>query len=160
MATYQESKLLREVTRLGQELVSLKSPQRYLTGQTKGYESNKVRATSRVAFTQDGYEWREIFVELTVIGDHTNKTLVPTLRIQLYNSSGYPIPYGAGQWNDKVGLLSAVDWATTSPNEHKFSVLLYIVGSQGTTDAFYGDFWAVANDSSIIKITATRSSNP
>lgn len=158
MASFQESLLLREVTRLGQELVSLKAPQRYLTGQTKGYESNKTRANSRVAFVVEGYEWREIFIELTATGDHINKMLIPTLRIQLYDSGGHPIRYGAGQWNDRVGLLSAVDWATDKPNEHKFSVLLYIAGRQGTTDAFYGDFWVVANDSSIMQVTATRSS--
>lgn len=158
MASYQESLLTRQVTELQQELVSLKAPQRYLTGNTRGYQSNLVRATSKVAFIVSGYEWREIYIELTVRGDHAEKILTPTLRIQLYSSSGNPIPFGAGQWNDKVGLLSAVDWAGDSPNEHKFSVLLYIVGSQGTTDAFYGDFWAVANDSSIINISATRTS--
>jgi len=158
MPSLQESKVLREIVRLKQELVSFKTPQRYLTGHTKGFESNKVRAISRIAFTEGGYEWREIFIELTAVGDHLNKTLAPTLRIQLYNSNGTPIKYGAGMWNDNVNLLYMMNWSGDNPNEHKFLVLLYIVKSAGTTDAFYGDFWVVANDSSVMSLTATRSS--
>lgn len=159
MASYLESLLTKKVTKLSQELVSLKTHQRYLTGQTKGYESNKLRITSQVAFTQGGYTWREIYVELTARGDHLNKTLIPDLRIQLYNSSGTPIKYGAGMWNDNINLYYSMDWAGASNNEHHFLVNLYIV-KQGTPDAFYGDFWVVANDSSILKLTATHTSQP
>lgn len=159
MSSIYESSLVREVIRLEQELVSFKTKQIYRTGQSKGFVSNTLRVDSQIAFTRDGYEWREVYVELKLIGDHADKIIAPVLRTQLYSSSGAPIYYGAGYGNDSVNLLTRAEKAESANNEYSFLVNFYIVKATGTTDAFYAHFWCVANDSGILTLTTRHTTS-
>ena len=151
MASFSENLVLRDLIKLQQEMVSLKAPQRYLTGQTKGYKSNTLRVDSQVAWTRGGFTWREIFCELQFLGDRADKTVIPTLKFQLYNSQGQPINTQAGITNNQLALYGIGSRAGDTPNDHRFVLLIYIV-SDSTPDAFYANFWCVANDSGIISL--------
>lgn len=144
-----ESQLSREVARLGQELVSLKAPQRYLVGRAKGYESNKVRVISRILDNQGGYQLRGILGVLKFEGDKVDKTVIPMLKFQLYNSNGYPISPSLTPDNGKVVIYMMESVSGDTPNVTEFSVDM-LMSNQGTADAFYADFWCVGNDSGII----------
>lgn len=149
MATYQESKLLREIAKCERELIALKSPQRYLMGQVKGFKSNEITVNSRILATRSGYEYRGILGWAKFVGDKPNKRVNAKLKFQLYNSSGNPIDVGTSQG---IGVVveSLQDGAGDAPNEMWFIMYFDTSGSQGATDAFYGKFWVVANDSGIL----------
>ena len=144
-----ESQLSREVTRLSQELISLKTPQRYLVGNARGYESNKTTVTSRILNDQGGYQTRAILGVLRFVGDKPNKTVIPILKFQLYNSNGNKISPVADFELGKVFIQLIESVAGDSPNVTEFSVDMLLL-NQGTADAFYADFWCVGNDSGII----------
>lgn len=151
MASYQESLLSRKITKLSQDLISLKSPQRYLTGQAKGFVSNTIRVNSRIIRISQGYELRGIRGTFKFTGDKVEKVVIPKLKFQLYNSSGGKIPVTDSIVTGSVTIYAMSFGQGDKPNETEFAVYFYTSGQTGTTDAFYGDFWCVGNDSGILK---------
>lgn len=153
MLSYQDSLLTRKITNLSQELVSLKAHQRYLTGQATGLKSNKIRIQSSLIDT-GVYKYRTISSEFVITGSLPSKAILSDLLFQLYDSSGNPINYAAGMWGEQepVVLGEIDDWAGSAKNEWHTLIYLYTPGVQvDPPDAFYGDFWVVANDQSSIK---------
>lgn len=149
MATYQESKLLREIAKCERELVALKSPQRYLMGQVKGFVSNQVRVDSRVLAQRSGYEYRGILGWFKFLGDKPLKQVNSKIKFQLYNSSGSPINVSLSQGSG-VTVEALESSRGDNPNEMWFIAYFDTSGAQGSVDAFYGQFWCVSNDSGIL----------
>lgn len=146
--SYATSQLAREITKLSQEMVSLKSPQRYLMGQVKGFVSNTIRVNSRIIATRSGYEYRGILGWAKFITDKPEKRVNAKLKFQLYSSTGIPI--SLDRQGSGVAIEALQSSAGDNPNEMWFLIWFDISGAQGSTDAFYGDFWVVANDSGIL----------
>lgn len=157
MASYQESLLTRKITKLSQELVSLKAHQRYLTGQAKGFESNKVRVDSQDHSTP-GNNYKTVYVELTVTGSLPGKTIVPTIRVQAYNSQGEPIPYTLDWWefHERPFFSFMNEFAGVNKNEYRYVIFFYELSSDIPLDDYSIEFWVLSNTPSTIKVTATH----
>lgn len=152
MRTYADSLLEREITKLSQELVSLKTAQRYLTGAAIGYKTESLRVNSHFEYSvedPDGniiYLWT-IYVRLRFSGDYIDKTTIPSLQLQAYDYTGKAIePDITGSW--QIGNLYWGNYGNKSvekDNEHDFMALLYMPTYYSGSNPFYCDFWCVSN---------------
>lgn len=147
--------VLTEVAKLSQELVSLKTAQRYLTGQAKGFVSNTVQVQSRIVSSSQYAEYRAILCNFTFTGDKPDKRVISKLKFQMYNSSGSKINLTENV--SDVHLEAYYSFPGDNPNEVELAVMIAVTGSPGSTDAFYGDFWVVSNDSGILSFKSNLS---
>lgn len=151
--TFKEASLERQVADLEQELIKLKTPQRYAQKQIKGgYTSDTVSIQSWIQSQQSGYELRVIEATLEFVGNKELRQIIGALVMRLYNSSGQEIfPDFSGMDYTKPAVYEYTRYPSGDVNRFRFDVSLAVSGTQGGTDAFRGDFTVVANDKGILK---------
>lgn len=158
MRTYADSLLERKIVGLSQELKSLKTSQKYLTGQTMGYESSKVRINSRILQQHGGYTQWAIYCRIKFTGDNLGTAAIAKPRYQLYDKNGNKIyveteeidaynPYDKVYTDFKGLCLSG--FPGDAPNVYYTELYFYLVTESSGNSNFYGDFWFVSNDNGI-----------
>ena len=149
--TFKEASLERQVVDLEQELIKLKTPQRYAQKQVKGYTSNIISVNSRIQTSVSGYELRVLNARFRFVGNKPDRTVVGKMFFQLYDSSGQKINPVYSYYSETLpSFYRAGVYPTDNVNEIGFEVSFQHSGASGTTDAFRGEFWAITNDNGIL----------
>lgn len=149
--TFKEASLERQVADLEQELIKLKTPQRYAQKQVKGYISDTVSASSRIKSQQSGYELRVLNARFRFVGNKPDRTVIGRIFFQLYNSNGQKINPVYQYYSETSPAFYLYQiYPTDNVNELGFDLSFQISGSSGSTNAFYGEFWAVTNDNGLL----------
>jgi len=150
MATYQESKLLREIAKCERELIALKSPQRYSTRQVKGYRSNTLRIDSYICYQSGSTIVKGIEGTLRFRNDTLNKVALPRIVMEFYNSSGTRVFPNSGG-----GLYDYSKYLRPTGNPNEFTCVISCNWQQPPQD-FYVLCWVSSNDTGILEVLETH----
>ena len=131
MRIYADSLLERKVTKLTQELKSLKTGQRYLVGQTMGYVSDSVNVNTKIyEFPGTSYGYGYNCFRIKFIGDHLDRTVIGDLKIKGIRSNGVVVnlvPFVmmyVSDYESKPALVSLGQKRTEKKNEIEFYVCI------------------------------------